>query len=57
MDVGSNSAVLTQTFVAESLQQDQRRDDGLDAFRGAVNGVLISLVLWILLGLAVFAIF
>ena len=57
MDVGTNSAVLTQTFVAESLQQDQRRDDGLDAFRGAVNGVLISLVLWILLGLAVFAIF
>jgi hypothetical protein len=57
MDVGSNSAVLTQTFVAESLRQDQRKDDGLNAFRGAFNGILISLVLWILLGLAVFAIF
>jgi len=57
VDMGSNSAVLTQTFVAESLQRDQRKDDGLNAFRGAFNGVLISLVLWILLGLAVFTIF
>ena len=57
VEAGSASAVLTQTFVAESLQQEQRRDDGLNAFRGAFNGVLISLVLWILLGLAVFTIF
>jgi hypothetical protein len=57
MDVGSNSAVLTRTFVAESLQQDQREDDGLGAFRGAINGVLISLVFWIALGVALFRFF
>jgi hypothetical protein len=57
MDVGSNSAVLTQTFVAESIRRDERRDDGLNAFRGAVNAVLISLVFWVALGLAIFAFF
>ena len=55
--MGTSSAVLTQTFVAESLRQDQRRDDGLNAFRGAVNAVLISLVFWVALGLAIFAFF
>jgi hypothetical protein len=55
--IGTSSAVLTQTFVAESLRQDQRRDDGLNAFRGAVNAVLISLVFWVALGLAIFAFF
>ena len=55
IDVGSNSAVLTQTFVAESLRQDQRKDDGLNAARGAVNALLISLAFWIALGLFVFA--
>ena len=55
--MGTSSAVLTQTFVAESLRQDQHRDDGLNAFRGAVNGVLISLVFWVALGLAIFAFF
>jgi hypothetical protein len=54
MDVGSSSAVLTQTFVAESLRQDPRKD-GLNAARGAVNAVLISLVFWVALGLAIFA--
>ena len=57
MDVGSNSAVLTQTFVAESIQRDERSDDSLNAFRGAVNGVLISLVFWVALGLAIFALY
>ena len=52
MDVGSNSAVLTQTFVAESIRRDERSDDGLNAFRGAVNAILLSLVFWIGLGLA-----
>ena len=55
--LGTSSAVLTQTFVAESLRQDQRKDDGLNAFRGAVNAVLISLVFWVALGLAIFAFF
>jgi hypothetical protein len=31
MDVGSSSAVLTQTFVAESIRRDQPRNDGLNA--------------------------
>ena len=53
MDMGSNSAVLTQTFVAESIRRDQPRDDGLNAFRGAVNAILVSLVFWIGLGLAI----
>jgi hypothetical protein len=57
MDVGSNSAVLTQTFVAESLRQDQRKDDGLNAARGAVNALLISLAFWAALGLAIFTFF
>ena len=57
MDVGSNSAVLTQTFVAESLRQDQRKDDGLNAARGAVNALLISLAFWVALGLAIFTFF
>ena len=57
MRIGTSSAVLAQTFVAESLQQDQRKDDGLNAFRGAVNAALISLVFWVALGLAIFAFF
>ena len=57
LQVGSNSAVLTQTFVAESLQREHRRDDGLGGFRGAVNAVLISLVIWVALGLALFTLF
>ena len=52
--VGSNSAVLSQTFVAEALEREARRDDGLGAFRGAVNGLLISLVFWVALGLVIF---
>lgn len=51
---GSGSAVLAQTFVDESLQRDARSDKELDAARGAFNGVLISLVFWIVLGLVVF---
>ena len=53
MDVGSNSAVLTQTFVLESLRREKREDDGLNAARGAVNAMLVSLVFWIALGLAI----
>jgi len=57
VEAGSASAVLTQTFVAESLRQEQRKDDGLNAARGAVNALLISLAFWIALGLAVFTLF
>jgi hypothetical protein len=53
--VGSNTAVLEQSFVAESIQDDEHKDDGLNAARGAVNAVLISIVLWIAIGLAIFA--
>ena len=52
--VGTDSLVLAQTFVEETLRREVRRDDGLDAFRGAVNAILISLAVWIALGLAVF---
>ena len=52
--VGSGSAVLSQTFVGDALKRDRPRDDGLNAFRGAVNGVLISLVFWIALGFVIF---
>ena len=55
--VGTSSAVLTQALVAESLRREQRRDDGLNAFRGAVNAILISLVFWIGLGFALFGFF
>jgi hypothetical protein len=57
MDFGSNSAVLAQTFVAESLRQDPRKDDGLNAFRGAANALIISLAFWAALGLAIFMLF
>ena len=57
MDMGSNSAVLTQTFVAELLQRDQRKDDGLNAFRGAANALIIGLAFWAALGLAIFMLF
>jgi len=57
MLIGTGSAVLSQTFVAESLRHDQVTDDGLNAIRGAVNGVLISLAIWIALGLALFSFF
>jgi len=57
VEAGSASAVLTQTFVAESLRQEQRKDDGLNAARGAVNALLISLAIWITLGLALFMLF
>ena len=55
MQIGTGSAVLSQTFVQESLGCAGRRDDGLNAFRGAVNGILISLAFWAALGLAIFA--
>ena len=55
--MGTSSAVLTQTFVAESLRQDQRKDDGLNAFRGAANALIISLAFWAALGLAIFMLF
>ena len=55
VQVGTSSAVLTQTFVADSLRREERRDDGLNVFRGAVNGILISLVIWAALGVAIFA--
>ena len=53
--IGTNTAVLGQSFVTESLQRDEHKDDSLDAFRGAVNAVLISLALWIAIGVAIFA--
>ena len=54
--VGSNTAVLEQSFVAESLWVDKHKDDSLNAARGAVNAVLISLAIWIAIGLAIFTI-
>ena len=33
------------------------KNDGLDAMRGAVNGLLISLVFWVALGVALFSFF
>jgi len=58
MEIGTSSAVLTQTFVADSIRRrDERKNDGLNAFRGAVNGLLISLVFWVALGVALFGFF
>ena len=57
MEIGTSSAVLTQTFVAESIRRDERKNDGLNAFRGAVNGLLISLVFWVALVVALFGFF
>ena len=57
MEIGTSSAVLTQTFVADAIRRDERKNDGLNAFRGAVNGLLISLVFWVALGVALFGFF
>jgi hypothetical protein len=57
VQVGTSSAVLTQTFVAESLRPERPRDRELNAARGAVNALLISLAFWIALGLAIFTLF
>ena len=57
VQVGTSSAVLAQTFVAESLRRDRPRRRDLNAARGTVNALLISLALWIALGLAVFTLF
>ena len=38
----------------EALLITKRKDDGLNAARGAVNAILISLAFWIALGLAIF---
>ena len=56
-ETDTSSAVLTQTFVADSIRHDERKNDGLNAFRGAVNGLLISLVFWVALGVALFSFF
>lgn len=55
--VGDSTAVFTQTYVAESLRRERRRRGDLDAARGAVNALLISLAFWITLGLIVFTLF
>ena len=57
VQVGTDSLVLTQAFVEESLRRDERQDDSLSVFRGAVNGILISLVFWITLGAVLFNLF
>lgn len=57
MRVGTNSAVLTQAFVTESLEREERRDNGLNAARGALNALLLGVAVWIVLGLAIFLIF
>ena len=51
---GTSSAVLTQTFVSRSIRRERRKDDGLNGFRGALNAVLISLVLWAAIGVSIF---
>ena len=57
MQVGTNSAVLSQAFVTESLEREERRDNGLNAARGALNALLLGVAVWIVLGLAIFLIF
>ena len=51
--VGTDSLVLSEAFVEESLRRDEPEDDSLSAFRGAVNGILISIAFWIALLLVV----
>ncbi len=53
--VGNGSSVLDQSFVVESLRREPPRNDDLNAARGAVNALLISIVIWIALGLAIFS--
>jgi hypothetical protein len=55
--VGTNSAVLDRSFVVESLRREEPRNDDLNAARGAVNAVLISIAIWIAIGLAIFSLF
>lgn len=54
--VGTSSAILDQSFVVESLRREDPKNDDLNAARGAVNALLISIVIWIALGLAIFSI-
>ena len=56
LQVGTSSAVLTRAFVAESLRREERKDDTLDAARGAIHALLISLAFWVVVGLFLFAI-
>ena len=49
MRVGTSSAVLTQTFVVESLRRDGSRNDDLNVARGAINALLISLAFWMVI--------
>lgn len=56
LQVGTSSAVLTRAFVAESLWREERKDDGFNAARGAINALLISLAFWGFVGLVLFAI-
>ena len=53
--IGTNSAVLEESFVEKSLQRDEVKDDDLNAFRGTVNAVVISLAVWIAIGVVIFA--
>ena len=55
--VGGSTAVLTQTYVAESLRRGRRKSKELAAARGAVNALLISLAFWVALGLVLFTLF
>ena len=57
MRVSTDSAVLSQTFVAESLQCQKRKGDGLNAARGALNALLLGMAFWTALGFAIFLIF
>jgi hypothetical protein len=52
---GTDSAVLSRSFVARSLREPEAEPGGLDAARGTVNAILISLVIWATIGLVVFA--
>ena len=55
VQVGTSSAVLSQTFVSQSLRRERRKKDDLDAARGAVNALLISIAFWVALGFAIFS--
>ena len=54
VELASNSVVLEQSFVADSLRRNEPVDGGLNPFRGLLNAMIISLAFWLVLGLALF---
>ena len=55
--LASDSGILEKTFVADSLKRNEANADGLNAFRGSIYGMIVSLVFWFILVLTIIIFF